>query len=90
MFNFAASAALFGRNGEGLALFDPHGDLALAALSHVPKRRSNILVYVDPANRDWPIGFNPLADDRALQGYRRRVGRTRRRIPAAISQLLLK
>jgi hypothetical protein len=50
--------------GEGLALLDPHGDLALAALSHVPKHRSNYLAYIDPADRDWPIGFNPLADVR--------------------------
>jgi len=50
--------------GEGLALLDPHGDLALAALGQVPKHRSNDLVYIDPADRDWPIGFNPLADIR--------------------------
>lgn len=47
--------------GEGLALLDPHGDLALAALDHVPRRRINDLVYIDPADRDRPIGFNPLA-----------------------------
>ena len=47
--------------GEGLALLDPHGDLALAALDHVPRRRTNDLVYIDPADRDRPIGFNPLA-----------------------------
>ena len=47
--------------GEGLALLDPHGDLAIAALDHVPRRRTNDLVYIDPADRDRPIGFNPLA-----------------------------
>ncbi len=46
---------------HGLALLDPHGDLALAALAHVPRRRRNELVYIDPADADWPIGFNPLA-----------------------------
>src|SRR5207302_1369932 len=29
--------------GEGLALLDPHGDLAEAALAHVPKARTNEL-----------------------------------------------
>ena len=48
-------------NGEGLALLDPHGDLAAAALQYVPRRRSNDLVYVDPADIERPIGFNPLA-----------------------------
>jgi hypothetical protein len=47
--------------GEGLALLDPHGDLARAALAHVPRHRTNDLVYVDPADMERPIGFNPLA-----------------------------
>src|ERR1044071_7824942 len=45
----------------GLALLDPHGDLAEAALHHVPRRRTNDLVYVNPADSAWPIGFNPLS-----------------------------
>lgn len=47
--------------GEGLALLDPHGDLALAAVEYVPRRRTNDLVYLDPADTERPIGFNPLA-----------------------------
>src|SRR5271156_5761509 len=46
--------------GEGLALLDPHGDLAEAVLMHVPRSRTNDLVYVNPADADRPIGFNPL------------------------------
>jgi hypothetical protein len=49
------------RSGEGLALLDPHGDLARAALDHVPRRRSNDLIYINPADMSWPVGFNPLA-----------------------------
>lgn len=48
-------------DGEGLALLDPHGELALEALTHVPRGRTNDLVYIDPADRERPIGFNPLA-----------------------------
>jgi hypothetical protein len=47
--------------GEGLALLDPHGDLAEAALAHVPRNRTNALVYINPADIARPIGFNPLA-----------------------------
>jgi DNA helicase HerA-like ATPase len=50
--------------GEGVALLDPHGDLAEAVLTRVPKARSNALVYVNPADLDRPIGFNPLAQVR--------------------------
>src|SRR5665213_3596030 len=47
--------------GEGLALLDPHGDLAEAALASIPKSRSNDLVYINPADAEHPIGFNPLS-----------------------------
>jgi hypothetical protein len=47
--------------GEGLALLDPHGDLAESALAQVPKARTDDLVYINPADTEWPIGFNPLA-----------------------------
>ena len=47
--------------GEGLALLDPHGDLAEAALAHIPKARTNDLVYINPADIERPIGFNPLS-----------------------------
>jgi hypothetical protein len=52
--------------GEGLALLDPHGDLAEAALLHIPRDRTNDLVYINAADAERPIGFNPLsavADD---------------------------
>lgn len=48
-------------SGAGVALLDPHGDLARAALDHIPRRRTNDLVYVDPADIERPIGFNPLS-----------------------------
>jgi hypothetical protein len=47
--------------GEGLALLDPHGDLAEAVLLHVPRERINDLVYLNPADGERPIGFNPLS-----------------------------
>jgi len=47
--------------GEGLALLDPHGDLAEDVLAHIPKARTRDLVYINPADIERPIGFNPLA-----------------------------
>ncbi len=47
--------------GAGLALLDPHGDLAEAVLLHIPRARSNDLVYMNPADSERPIGFNPLS-----------------------------
>jgi hypothetical protein len=50
--------------GEGLALLDPHGDLAEAVLTRISKARTNDLVYLNPADLDRPIGFNPLSQVR--------------------------
>jgi type IV secretory pathway TraG/TraD family ATPase VirD4 len=47
-------------NGSGLALLDPHGDLAIAALAFIPKHRSHHLVYFDPSDLARPIGYNIL------------------------------
>jgi hypothetical protein len=48
------------KRGHGLALLDPHGDLAEAVLDLVPKRRINDVFYFNPADLDFPIAFNPL------------------------------
>lgn len=47
--------------GEGLALLDPHGDLARDVLNYVPNHRLNDLVYINPYDYERPIGFNPLS-----------------------------
>jgi energy-coupling factor transporter ATP-binding protein EcfA2 len=44
------------RNGNGVALVDPHGDLSEMILNYIPKRRVNDVVYLDPT----------LADDRSF------------------------
>lgn len=48
------------KSGNGLALIDPHGDLAEDVLSFVPKRRMNDIIYFNPADIEYPIAFNPL------------------------------
>ena len=50
------------RAGNGCALFDPHGDLAEQILEYVPPWRRNDVIYFNPADIEYPIGFNPLAN----------------------------
>lgn len=45
---------------HGLALIDPHGDLAERVLDFVPKKRINECLYFNPQDRDYPIAFNVL------------------------------
>ncbi len=45
--------------GRGLAVIDPHGDLAENTLNYVPKFRKNDIIYFDPADPN-SIPFNPL------------------------------
>ena len=47
--------------GNGLAIIDPHGDLAETLLSHIPKERINDVIYFNPSDSQYPIAFNPLA-----------------------------
>jgi len=49
-------------NGEGLALFDPHGDLAEEVVSLVPPSRQGDLIYLDVPDRSRVWHFNPFAD----------------------------
>lgn len=48
------------KDGNGLALIDPHGDLAKDILDFIPKRRADDVIYFNPADLDYPISFNPL------------------------------
>jgi len=46
------------QSGEGMAFIDPHGDTADRLLDFVPKERIGDVIYLNPADTDWPIGFN--------------------------------
>ena len=48
------------QNGKGVALVDPHGDLAENLLDEVPPDRINDVIYFDPSDVDYPVGFNVL------------------------------
>ena len=46
--------------GYGLALIDPHGDLAEELLELIPARRIKDVIYLNPADLEYPVAFNPL------------------------------
>ena len=46
--------------GKGLAVIDPHGDLAQDLLRHIPKGRIKDVVYLNPIDITRPIGINLL------------------------------
>jgi len=46
--------------GHGVGLVDPHGDFAEKIINYIPPQRINDVVYFNPADIDFPIGFNIL------------------------------
>ena len=48
--------------GYGVAVIDPHGDLAKHVLAAVPQNRIDEVVYIDPSDLEYPIAFNPFAN----------------------------
>ena len=48
------------KQGNGLAVIDPHGDLSETILSHIPKERISDAIYFNPGDLEYPIAFNPL------------------------------
>lgn len=55
---------------QGFAVIDPHGDYAQHVLNFIPQRRLEDVVYFNPADTSYPIGFNPLEiTDPSLKGH---------------------
>jgi len=48
------------KNGEGVAIIDPHGEFVEEVLDKIPKSRVNDVVYFNPADTEYPISFNIL------------------------------
>jgi len=47
-------------NGAGVCLVDPHGENVEAVLSAIPPHRMKDVVYFNPADQDYHVGFNVL------------------------------
>jgi hypothetical protein len=48
------------RKGKGVAVIDPHGDLAQKILNYIPKERIKDVIYFNPSDIAFPIGINLL------------------------------
>ncbi|MBI2473521.1 type IV secretion system DNA-binding domain-containing protein [Candidatus Uhrbacteria bacterium] len=46
--------------GHGCCYVDPHGDTAEKLINYIPSWRLNDVVYFNPADMDYPVGFNIL------------------------------
>lgn len=55
--------------GHGLGYVDPHGDTAEKILNYIPANRINDVVYFNPSDLDYPIGFNILETIRPDQKH---------------------
>lgn len=47
------------KNGHGVCVLDPHGDLAESLLYHIPRERADDVIYFDPGgDLEMPMGLN--------------------------------
>lgn len=56
----ASLAAQDMAEGKGLAIIDPHGDLAERILGLVPAGREADVIYFDPSDLAFPVGLNMI------------------------------
>lgn len=47
-------------HNQGYAIIDPHGDFAINNLKFIPAGRIKDVVYFNPADTAYPLGFNPM------------------------------
>lgn len=47
---------------HGMAIIDPHGELADKIINYIPKDRIKDVVYFDPADIEFPIAFNIIEE----------------------------
>ncbi|HEX3910189.1 MAG TPA: hypothetical protein VHW67_05750 [Solirubrobacteraceae bacterium] len=48
------------RAGRGLGVVETNGDLIQDALDLIPPERTRDVVFIDPTDRDYAVGFNPF------------------------------
>lgn len=52
---------------QGLCVIDPHGDLIDSVIASIPEHRIKDVVLFDPADAEFPIGFNILQANSELE-----------------------
>ena len=48
------------QNGHGVCIVDPHGEFVEEVVDKIPSHRVNDVIYFNPADNEYPIGFNVL------------------------------
>ncbi len=48
------------RQGKGIGIIDPHGDLVEEIMQYIPKERMQDVIMFDPTDEEYPFCFNPL------------------------------
>jgi len=48
------------KNGNGICVIDPHGDLVESVLPFVPRERADDVIYFNPGDLERPMGLNLL------------------------------
>ena len=48
------------KQGKGIGLIDPHGDLIEEIFAHIPKHRKDDVIVFDPTDEAFPFCLNPL------------------------------
>lgn len=48
------------KNGEGLCIVDPHGDMIEDVLGYIPKERADDVILFEPFDTERPLGLNML------------------------------
>jgi Type IV secretion-system coupling protein DNA-binding domain len=56
------------RAGNGVAVIDPHGDLASRILRYIPEHRIKDVIYLNPDDLSYPIGVNLLELPEGITG----------------------
>ncbi|NBX98330.1 hypothetical protein EB118_14025 [bacterium] len=55
-------------SGKGLAVIDPHGDLAEELLGYIPEERMKDVIYINPDDLSHPVGINLLELPEGISG----------------------
>ena len=55
--------------GYGVGVIDPHGDLAEELLDCIPSWRADHVLYFNPADSDFPVGFNLVRSSLGARRY---------------------
>jgi type IV secretory pathway TraG/TraD family ATPase VirD4 len=48
------------KQGRGIGVIDPHGDLIEEIIAHIPQHRKDDVIIFDPCDEEFPFCFNPL------------------------------